>query len=66
MGSIFEAARPIKTAHEVTESLKYHAALAKIERREGHEVRLAAALMVCTQPVSRRLDFSQRTIALGR
>lgn len=66
VGSIFEAARPIKTALELTESLKYRAALAEIDRREGYEVRLLAALMVCTQPVSRRLGFSQRTIASGR
>ena len=28
------------------------AALAEIDRREGYEVRLLAALMVCTQPVA--------------
>ncbi|ABX34297.1 conserved hypothetical protein [Delftia acidovorans SPH-1] len=32
------------------------AALAEIDRREGYEVRLLAALMACTQPLSRTMQ----------
>ena len=32
------------------------AALAEIDRREGYEVRLLAALQACTQPVSRTMQ----------
>lgn len=32
------------------------AALAEIDRREGYEVRLLAALMACTRPLSRTMQ----------
>ncbi|WP_343739678.1 hypothetical protein [Delftia tsuruhatensis] len=39
----------------LTDSLKHYADLAEIDRREGYEVRLLAALIACTRPLSRTI-----------
>ena len=39
-------------AEDADPSALLRAALAEIDRRQGYEVRLLAALMVCTQPVA--------------
>lgn len=44
-----EALRPGATVDQFAQ-----AAMAEIERREGYEVQLAAALTVCTQPLQPR------------